>query len=90
MPGFRDNLLLLCLVQFLAYELFTHLGATTEYWIYKNPPAFLLLPAGMAGAWRWNQRRLRDARDAGELEQGLTFENIRRPAVERLDLSGGG
>lgn len=89
-PGFRDNLLVLCLVQFLGYQLFTRAGAAVELWTFNQPLRFLLLPAAMAAAWHWNQRRLRDAREAGELEEGLTFENIHRPAVERLDLSGSG
>jgi hypothetical protein len=50
------------------------------------PLRFLLLPLAMLGAWLWNRRRLRDAREAGELEEGLTFENVRIPAVERLNL----
>ena len=48
--------------------------------------AFLLVPAVMLVAWDWNRRRLRRARDEGELEEGLTFENILTPEVERLDL----
>jgi hypothetical protein len=41
----------------------------------------------MAWTWRWNRRRLRDAREAGELEEGVTFENAPVRAVERLNLS---
>jgi hypothetical protein len=32
---------------------------------------------------------LRDALEAGEIEEGLTFENLRTPAVERLKLDKG-
>lgn len=89
MPGFRDNFLMLCLLQFLGFELFTRAGAALEDWVLVDPVRFLALPACMAGAWYWNRRRLRDAREAGELEEGVTFESFQRPAVERLDLSGG-
>lgn len=51
-----------------------------------EPWRLLLAPAAMAGAWHWNRVRLREAREAGELEEGLTFENAQRPAVERLNL----
>jgi hypothetical protein len=86
MPGFRDHLLMLCLVQFLGFEVFTRGGPAMEQWMLETPWRFLLLPATMAGAWEWNRRRLRDAREAGELEEGLTFENAPIPAVERLNL----
>jgi hypothetical protein len=85
-PGFRDRLPMLCLVQFLGFELFTRGGAAMELWMLAAPLRFLLLPLAMLGAWLWNRRRLRDAREAGELEEGLTFENVRIPAVERLNL----
>jgi len=86
MPGFRDNLLVLCLVQFLGYEVFTRAGASLEEWMINAPVRLLLLPAAMMGAWYWNRQRIKEAREAGELEEGLTFENIRIPVVERLDL----
>jgi hypothetical protein len=87
MPGFRDNLLMLCLMLILAFELFTRFGSSLERWMFDSPPRFLALPAVMLwGSW-WNRRRIREAREAGELEEGLTFENIRRPVVERMDLS---
>jgi hypothetical protein len=89
MPGFRDNLLMLCLVQFLGFELFTRFGSGLERWMFADPARFALLPAAMLWGWWWNRRRIRDAREAGELEEGITFENIRRPAVERMDLSSG-
>ena len=47
----------------------------------------LLLPAAMWIVWLWNRKRLQRAREAGELEEGLTFENIPIRTVERLDLS---
>ncbi len=86
MPGFRDHLPMLCLIQFLGYELFTHGGASMELRMLSHPVAFLLVPAAMAGAWYWNRRRIEDAREAGELEEGVTFENAPVRAVERLDL----
>ena len=51
------------------------------------PPRLLLLPAAMWIVWLWNRKRLQRAREAGELEEGLTFENIPIHTVERLDLS---
>jgi hypothetical protein len=86
MPGFRDNLPMLCLIQFLGYELFTRGGARLELWMLGQPVAFLLVPAAMAGAWYWNRRRIEEAREAGELEEGVTFENAPVRTVERLDL----
>jgi len=88
-PGFRDNLLLLCLVQFLGFQMFTRLGSAMERWMFRQPAAFLLVPATMLLAWFWNRRRLRQAREAGEFEPGLTFENFHAPAVERLKLFDG-
>lgn len=89
MPGFRDNFLMLCLFQFLGFEIFTRAGAGLEAWMLDDPVRFLVLPAAIAGGAYWNRRRLRDAREAGEVEEGVTFESFRRPAVERLNLSGG-
>jgi hypothetical protein len=86
LPGFRDRLLMLCLAQFVGFELFTRAGAAIEQWMLAAPLRFLLVPLAMLGAWHWNRQRLRDAREAGELEEGLTFENIHVPAVERLNL----
>ena len=86
MPGFRDNLLMLCLVQFLGFELFTRAGGFIEQRDFASPLLFLLVPAAMAGAWEWNRRRLRDARENGELEEGLVFDSERLPAIERLNL----
>jgi hypothetical protein len=37
-----------------------------------------------------NLRRRKDAREAGELAEGITFESLPPPAVERLDLGGTG
>ena len=87
MPGFRDNLLMVSLMLILGFELFTRFGAAVERWMFAEPARFPLLPAAMLWGWWWNRRRIREAREAGELEEGLTFENIHRPAVERMDLS---
>jgi hypothetical protein len=86
MPGFRDNLLALCVIQIVGFSLFTQLGARLELRMLSQPWYFLLVPVAMAGAWFWNRRRIADAREAGELEESLTFENIPPPVVERLDL----
>jgi ABC-2 type transport system ATP-binding protein len=89
MPGFRDNLPMMCLLQFLGFALFTRAGSGLEQWMRSRPPAFLLVPAAMAAAWHWNRRRLAEAREAGELEEGVIFENAPVRAVERLNLSDG-
>ena len=85
-PGFRDHLLVLCLLQFLGFELFTRAGFGLEQWMLGAPWRFLPVPLAMFGAWYWNRQRLREAREAGELEEGLTFENVQVQAVERLNL----
>jgi len=87
MPGFRGNFLMMCFLQFLGFEVFTRAGAATEQWMFAQPLRFLLLPALMYAAWRWNRSRIRDAREAGEWEEGLTFENVPPRTVERLNLS---
>jgi len=89
-PGFRDNLLMLCLLQFLGFELFTRAGAALGTWMVNRPLSLLLLPAAMLAAREWNRRRRNDAREAGELLEGLTFDSLPPPTVERLDLSGTG
>jgi len=86
MPGFRDNLLALCVIQIVGFFLFTQLGALVELRMLSRPLYFVLVPLVMAGAWFWNRRRIADAREAGELEESLTFENMPPPVVERLDL----
>jgi hypothetical protein len=85
-PGFRDHLLMLCLVQFLGFEFFTRGGFAMEQWILDAPWRLLVVPLVMVGAWYWNRRRLHDAREAGELEEGLTFDNVHAQVVERLNL----
>jgi hypothetical protein len=87
MPGFRDNFLMLCLLAFVGFEVFTRFAAGVEGWMFAKPWAFAFPPLMMAWAWHWNRRRIRDAREAGELEEGVTFENDPVRAVERLNLS---
>jgi hypothetical protein len=78
---------MLCLIQFFGFELFTWLGAGAERWMFAGPVRFLLVPGGMLSAWLWNRHRLKDAREASELEAGLTFENAPLRGIERLNLS---
>jgi hypothetical protein len=87
MPGFRENFLMLCLVQFLGFVLFTAGGAALERWMWIQPWRFALVPLAMAAAWHWNRGRLAEARENGELEEGLTFENAPIAAVQLFDLS---
>ena len=90
MPGFRDNLLALCFIQIVGFALFTQFGASVEWWMFSHPWYFLLVPLAMVSAWLWNLHRIAEAREAGELEDSLTFENIQAPVVERLDLFDAG
>ena len=43
--------------------------------MFAAPVRFLLIPGAMLAAWLWNRQRLKDALEAGEIENGLTFEN---------------
>jgi hypothetical protein len=86
LPGFRDNFLMLCLIQFVGYVFFTRTGAALEAWMAQSPWRYALLPSAMYAAWRWNQNRLAEARQAGELEEGLTFENPTISVVHSFDL----
>jgi hypothetical protein len=87
MPGFKDNFLMLCLIQFLGFLLFTVAGAAIERWMWLAPWRFHFIPLTMLAAWQWNRRRLAEAREAGELEEGLVFENPAIRTVTRLDLT---
>jgi hypothetical protein len=87
MPGFRDNLLVLCLLQVLGFEAFTHFGAGLEQAILAQPALLPLVPATMLAAWWWKQRRWKEAVESGEIEPGLLFENLRVRTVETLNLS---
>lgn len=86
LPGFRDNFLMLCLIQLVGYVAFTRLGASLETWMFREPWRFALLPAAMFAAWKWNRNRLAEARVNGELEEGLTFENAAISVVHSFDL----
>ena len=64
-PGFKDNFLMLCLLQFLGFLAFTLAGAAVERWMWEAPWRFAFVPLAMWAAWRWNRQRLADAREAG-------------------------
>jgi hypothetical protein len=87
MPGFRDNLLMICLFHFLGFAAFTRLGAEIERWMFADPWRFWLVPAILGCAQLWYRHHLRTTLADGEREQGITFENLRTPAMERLNLS---
>ena len=87
MPGFRENFLMLCLIQFVGYESFTRVGVSLEAWMSQAAWRYALIPAAMFGVWKWNQSRLAEARENGELEEGLTFENPTVSVVHSFDLS---
>jgi hypothetical protein len=86
LPAFGDNFLALCVIQIVAFALFTQMGARLDEWLLRNPWWFVLLPAAMAGTWLWNERRIAQARVDGELEEWLVFENAAPVTVQRLDL----
>jgi hypothetical protein len=65
------------------------LGARLDAWVLHAAWRFLLIPAAMAGAWWWNERRLAQARKDGELEDALLFENAAPVVVTQLDLFEG-
>ena len=88
MPGFKENFLALILLQFVGLLVFTLGGAAIKGWMWAAPWRFALLPAGMWASWHWNRRRLAGARAAGELEEGLLFDNSVASVVTRLDLTG--
>ncbi len=90
MPGFRERFPVLCLVQFLGFAFFTRGAAALEAWMWQQPWRLVLLPAAMTAAWWWNRARLAEARENGELEEGLTFENAPEGDVQLLGLSDAG
>jgi hypothetical protein len=90
MPGIRQNFLVLCLTQFLAFEAFTQIGARFERWIFDHPPQFAWLPGAMLAAWAWRRHQQRQAVEDGEAELGITFESTAPPDVVRLNILSGG
>jgi hypothetical protein len=89
LPGFRENFLVLVLAYLLGFEAFTHLGAGVERWLLSEPIWFVPVFGFLAAAWSWNRGRIRRARAAGELEDGLVFENLSTPVVETMNLFEG-
>jgi len=87
MPGFQGTFLMICFFQFLGFVVYTLGGVAMERWMLAQPLRFAMVPLAMGAAWYWNRRRIREAREEGEWEEGLTFENAPIRAVERLNLS---
>ena len=87
-PGFREDLPLWCFLHLVGFVGFTRIGAELERWILAEPVRFLLIPAAMSAAYFWNRVHLRNAREAGEIEEGLSFESCVRPELLRLELDG--
>lgn len=86
LPPFGDDFLARIVVQIVAFGLFVDLGARLDAWILAAVWRFAIIPSAMAAAWFWNRRRIAQARDDGELEEELLFENAAPVAVTRLDL----
>ena len=88
LPGFREDLPMMCFLQVLGFVAFTRLGAEMERWGWAQPWCFLLVPAAMAVAWYARRRQLQIAAEEGELEIGLSFDSRPSPDFELLKLSG--
>jgi hypothetical protein len=88
-PGFRENLPLRCFLLLFGLVAFARMGAGLERWILVQPVRFLLVPAAMSATYFWNRVRLRSVREAGEIEEGLSFESGPSPAIQRLKLLDG-
>ena len=89
MPPFGANFLALIVLQIVAFGMFTVLGGSLDSWVLENPLRFAAIPVGMFAAALWNRRRLAQAREDGELEEKLVFENAAPVVVTRLDLFDG-
>lgn len=85
-PGFRQNLLMLCLLQLFYFLVFTRFGAWSERWMFGNPWRFTLVPLVLGSVWVANRYRLRAELREGEREAGMAFDNPLDPAMERLKL----
>lgn len=88
-PEFHQNLVAMCLAQLLGFFAFTRAGASLERALLGRPRLLLAIPVAMWAVSRWKVRRRRMAREAGEWEEGLTFDNAPFLAVEKLNLSDG-
>ncbi|HEX3876114.1 MAG TPA: hypothetical protein VHW24_03955 [Bryobacteraceae bacterium] len=86
MPPFGSNFLVLIVIQIVAFALFMQLGARLDSWFLEKPWYLPLLPLAMAAAVWWNRRRIAQAREDGELDETLVFENVGPVAITRLDL----
>lgn len=89
LPPFGDDFLVRVVIQIVAFGMFMQLGAHLDAWILRHPLGLPLLPAAMAAAWWWNKNRIAQAREDGELEETVLFENAAPVAVTRLDLFEG-
>ena len=85
-PGFRHNLLMLCMLQLFYFLAFTRIGAESERWMFANPWRFALVPVVLGSVWYANQYRLSEEVRDGERESGMAFDNPLDPAMERLKL----
>ena len=86
MPPFGEDFLVRVVLQVVAFGAFMSAGSGMDAWFLRKPWMFPLLPAGMAGAWLWNQRRLAESRANGELEETLLFENQAPVVVTSMEL----
>jgi hypothetical protein len=89
-PAFRQNLPLRCLLLLVGWLAFARIGAELERWILVTPVRFLPIPTAMLAAYFWRRSRRKNAREAGELEEGLSFESGPSPEIQRLRLLDGG
>jgi hypothetical protein len=85
-PGFRHNLLMLCLLQIFCFLAFTGLAAASERWMFVAPLRFALVPLVLGSVWLLHRRWVQDEFRDGERERGMVFDNPLDPAMERLKL----
>lgn len=85
-PGFRHNLLMLCLLQIFCFLAFTGLAAASERWMFDAPLRFALVPLVLGSVWLLHRRWVQDEFRDGERERGMVFDNPLDPAMERLKL----
>ena len=86
-PEFRENLLAMCMIQFFAFFALTRLGASLEQKLSANR----CVSSSSPSRWRphGDGKYSQAAREAGEWEEGFTFDNTLFRAVVKLNISDG-
>jgi len=84
-PGFRHNLLMLCLLQ-ISVSGFHRAGGGQRALDVRRALAFALVPLVLGSVWLLHRRWVQDEFRDGERERGMVFDNPLDPAMERLKL----